>query len=226
MGWHDQPSEGVSPLPMNDWYACADKDSKIRPGSPLAVGFAVAPDSSMAAIGIAGWREDGRPHAEVAEYLPGVGWLLDRLFGIVDRRSPCCTVLDPAGPAGAFEKLLRQDRPGQGGMVTRFVTVPKDKPGPPRLMPGERLLMVTSAREYAQGCGMLVNDVIEDVFRHPDQQPLNDAAKTATSRNVAQAWVWDAPPGKEICAIQAVTLAKLGLATYGGKPVMVPFALT
>jgi hypothetical protein len=217
MGWHDKPAEGASPMPMTAWYSCADKQSAPAVSSPLALAIAVAPDKSMAAIGLAGWRDDSLPHGELVEHLPGVGWLLDRLLGIVDRQNPVCVVLDPAGPSGGFEKLLR---------ARGFVTAPKDTPEPPRLMPGQRLLMITSSRDYAQGCGMLVNAVLEDEFRHPDQKPLNDAARHGRGRNVAQAWVWDSPQGRDITPLVAVTLAHVGLATYGAKQAVAPFFLT
>jgi hypothetical protein len=225
MGWHDKVDGGVSPLPMTLWFDCADKKSAPRPGSPLALGFAVAEDGSSAAVALAGWRADGLPHGELIEHLPGSGWLLEFMFGVWERQKPCCLAFDPRGPSGAFEKLLRQDR-GPDGAKTRFVTAAKDKPGAPKLMPGDRLLMVLTVQEAAQGCGMLTNAVIEGKFRHPDQRPLNDAAKDARKRNVAQAWVWDSPDGKDITAIQAVTWAQLGLATYGAKAVPQPFAFT
>ena len=225
MGWHDKVDSGSSPLPMTRWYECADKNSAPRPGSPLAIAFAVAPDGSSAAVALAGWRHDGLPHGELIEHLPGTGWLLDFVLGVADRNNPCCVVLDPMGPSGAFEKLLRQDR-GPDGNKTRFVTVPKDHPGPPKLMPGDRVMMITSAREVAQACGMLTNAVVDGTFRHPDQRPLNDAAQDARQRNVAQAWAWDSPQNKDITPIVAVTLAQLGLATFGAKQPLTPFVLT
>jgi hypothetical protein len=225
LGWHDKVDGGTSPLPMTRWYECADKKSTPRAGSSLAIGFAVADDGASAAVALAGWRADGLPHGELIEHLPGTGWLLDFILGVWARQGPCCLALDPKGPSGAFEKLLRQDR-GPDGAKTRFVTPPKDKPGPPKLMPGDRLMMVMSAQEAAQACGMLTNAVINATFRHPDQKPLNDAAKDARKRNVAQAWVWDSLAKKDITPIQAVTWAQLGLATFGAKPALTPFALT
>jgi hypothetical protein len=225
MGWHDDVEGGSTPMPMTKWYDCADKTSAPHAGSPLAIAFAVELDGSAAAVGLAGWRADGLPHGELVEYLPGTDWLLEFLLGVAGRQNPCCTVMDPMGPSGALEKLLRQER-GPAGAKTSFVTAPKDKPGPPTLMPGQRLLMVTSAREVAQAAGMLVNAVVADRFRHLDQQPVNDAAKDARKRNVAQAWTWDSPDGKPIAPIQAVTLAQLGLATYGARQPLTPFAMT
>jgi hypothetical protein len=225
MGWHDRVDGAQSPLGTIDWFKCADRKSTPRAGSPLALAFAVSPDGATAAVALAGWRQDGLPHGELIEHLPGTGWLLDFLLGVWERQQPCCLVMDPMGPSGAFEKILRQDR-GDPWAVTRFVTAPKDTPGPPKLMPGDRLLMVTSSREVAQGSGMLANAVKEGTFRHPDQKPLNDAARDVRKRNVAQAWAFDSPDGKDITPVCAVMLAQLGLATYGAKTPLAPFVLT
>ena len=226
MGWHDDVEGGSTPMPMTKWYECADPLSTPRAGSPLALAFAVRPDGSSAAVALAGWRPDGLPHGELVEHLPGTGWLLEFLLGVWERNSPCCLVMDPMGPSGAFEKLLRQER-GPAGAKTCFVTAPKDKPGPPKLMPGQRLLMVTSAREVAQAAGMIVNAVSDTRLRHTDQQPVNDAAKNARKRNVAQAWTWDSPDDKDdITPVQAFTLAQLGLATYGARQSLTPFVMS
>ena len=225
MGWHDRVDGAQSPLNQVDWFKCADRKSTPRLGSPLALAFAVSPDGATAAVGLAGWRQDGLPHGELIEHLPGTGWLLEFLLGVWERQHPCCLVMDPMGPSGAFEKQLRQDR-GPDGAKTRFVTAAKDKPGKPALMPGDRLLMITSSREVAQGSGMLANAVQEGTFRHPDQKPLNDAARDVRKRNVAQAWAFDSPDGKDITPINAVMLAQLGLATYGAKTGLTPFVLT
>ena len=225
MGWHDRVDGAQSPLSAINWAKCADRASTPRVGSPLALAFAVSPDGATAAVAIGGWRADGLPHGELIEHLPGTGWLLEFLFGVWDRQKPCCLVMDPMGPSGAFEKQLRQER-GEAWDKTRFVTVPKDKPEQPKLMPGDRLLMIASSREVAQGSGMLANAVKEGTFRHPDQAPLNEAARDARKRPVAQAWAFDSPTGKDITPVCAVMLAQLGLATFGAKPALTPFVLT
>jgi hypothetical protein len=212
MGWHDHPTDGTSPMPLSSWLACADPQSAVRAGSPLAVAIDVAPDSSMAAIAVAGWRDDDLPHGELAEHLPGTGWLMDRLLGICGRRHPCVVALDPAGPAGAFEKHLRN---------AGFVTAAPDKPTPL----GAQRLHLLSARDYAQACGALANAAANGAFRHPDQKPLNDAAEAARSRNVAQAWAWDST-GADITPLVSVTLAIQGLSVFGKKTPPAPFLLT
>lgn len=215
MGWHERPRAGASPMSMTMWYsACADKESRVAEGSPVAVGIGLARDRSLAAVGLAGWRADGLPHGELIEYLPGTGWVLDFVLGVAARNNPCATVLDPSGPAGAFEKPLR---------LNKFITCSKNSPDPPRLVEGQRLLMTASTQEVAQACGMITDRVNEGQFRHPDQVPLNRAADGARGRPVGQAWAWDENTDP---AMVAVTLALLGLATYGAKRAPTPFFLT
>lgn len=234
MGWWDDPATGGRPMNLNDWYERGDKGSTPDSDSLLALAIDVAPDASVAAIALAGWVKDPAPdplrgedmplaqrwdaehlvHVELVEHLPGTAWLMDRLMGIVDRQKPCVVVIDPAGAAGAFEKQLRHE-----GFVTRA----KDEPNP-RLMPGERLMLVASSRDYAQGCGALVAAVASGRLRHPDQSPLNVAAEAGRSRDVAQAWAWDSEQGQDITPLVAVTLAKLGLDVYGKRAKPTPFA--
>ena len=223
MGWHEMARAGASPIPMTMWYGCGDKNSRIT--SRIAAAFAVTKDKSMAAIAVAGWRADGLPHAEIVEHLPGTGWLYDRLTGICDRQDPCCVVMDPRGPSGGFERQLRLGQERGGQRVNVFVTVPKNDQGEPRLMPGQRVLQIVSAMEDAQACNALADRVLELRLRHPDQGPLNQAVRDARSRPVGQSWAWDEDTGRDVSPVKAVTLALFGLATYGAKQPLTPFAL-
>jgi hypothetical protein len=224
MGWWDDPLEGGRPMSVTDWYDRADKESVPDRDFFISLAFDVAPDSSMAAIAIAGWRADpddpDNPnpmmnHVELVRHLPGTGWLMDELLGLADRNKPYVVVFDPASPAGAFEKELRH---------AGFVTKPKD--APPKLMPGERLMLPVASRDYAQACGAFVNDVANGGLIHPDQAPLNLAAENGRSRPIAHAWGWDSEGGYDITPLVAVTLAKCGLDTYGRHRRPKPFFLT
>lgn len=221
MGWHEAVRAGQSPIPMTLWYnPCADRDSRVA--SRIALGIAVAKDKSAAAIGLAGWRSDGLPHGELVEHLPGTGWLMDRLLGVVDRQDPCCVVMDPRGPSGGFERQLR---------LHGFRTVAKDPSNawtvnrPPPVADGNHILMVVSSVEDAQASNALADRVLEGTFRHPDQRPLNEAVRDALARPVGQSWAWDEDTGKDISPVKAVSLALMGLATYGAKADLAPFAL-
>ncbi|HEY5985588.1 MAG TPA: terminase family protein [Streptosporangiaceae bacterium] len=178
------------------WKARADRGSRIA--GRVALGFAVAPDRSSAAIAAAGRRLDGLGHGELVDHRDGTGWLVGRLLELAGRWDPCVLVMNPAGAAGAFEKPLLEHR---------FST----RPGP-----GERRLMVTGMREYAQACGALADDVVNGTWRHLGQQPLDDAAGSAGTRPLADAWAWSwKHSAADISPLEAVTLARHGFAAHG-----------
>jgi hypothetical protein len=210
MGWWDQGEEGAAPLSPQLWRQLGGS----RPGMApvVAVGVDISPDSAVSAIGIATWRDDGKPHVELVEHLPGTGWVLDRLMGITERRNPVAVVLNPSGPAGAFEQHLRN---------RGFITLADDKPTPF----GKHRLVLTTSRAYAQSCGDFTNMVTNQELGHPSQVPLNSAVEGARSRPVAQAWAWDAAPGYDITPLVSVTLALHGLVTFGDKKPPQPFFL-
>jgi hypothetical protein len=196
MGWWDDPAEGVAPISAAEWAARADPGSQIA--GVVAFGFAVAPGGSSAAVAVAGRRLDGLGHGELVEHRPGTAWLVGRLAELAERHQPCAVVMNPAGMAAAFEK----DLTGAGF--------------DPKPAPGQRRLLLASAREYAGACGSLAEDVRNDRFRHLGQQPLDDAVAGVRTRELADrwAWSWKNSPA-DIGPLEALTLARLGFATYG-----------
>jgi hypothetical protein len=212
MGWHDEPLEGTSPFVSQQWAACEDASSQIE--GRVAVAFDVRPDSSAAVIAAAGRRADGLSHAELvscelgSEVLIGAGtaWLLDRVVEVYDRNDACVLTLDPAGPAGAFEKELLSE-------VRGFVKV-TDPDDPVPL--GKRRLQLVTSRDYAQACGALSIDVKNLRFRHLGQAPLDMAASSVRKKALAGAFKWDpAESSADIMPMVAVTLARHGYATFG-----------
>lgn len=159
--------------------------------------MAVLRDRSMAAIGSAG-RVDGLSHVDVLDHRAGTGWIVDRASELYDEAGACALVLDPSGPAGALEKDL---------MELGFSTSPG---------PGERRLVIVTAREYAQACGALVDDIVNDRLRHRDRPELNAAARGARTRPLADAYAWSRKDSSvDISPLEVVTLARHGYATHG-----------
>lgn len=199
MGWWDDPVEGVSPISEAQWKSCLDKKSKVD--GVVAVAFDVAMDRSTSAVGIVGYRKDGLTHGEVVEHRPGTGWLADRLDEIADRNETCVLVLDPSSPAGSLEKELNNR-----GWSTKPVA-------------GQRQLMLVGARDYAQACGALADEINDNQFRHIGQKPLDDAADGVRTRQLADAWAWARKDSSaDITPLIAVTLARHGLLAYGNAP--------
>lgn len=196
MGWWDDPVANASPITPDAWSACVDKDS--RPEDPVAFAVDVTPDRSRTAIAITGRRADGLYHGELAYHQDGTGWVVDQLVDSARRVGMCALTLDPSGPAGSLVAEL-QER----GFST--------DPGP-----NEWRLHLVSAREHAQACGALADDVTNDRWRHPGQSPLLQAVDGAVTRDLADAWAWSRRnSGVDISPLVAVTLARLAFTMYG-----------
>jgi hypothetical protein len=188
------------------WVSCADPGSRIE--GPVALAFAVASDESPWAgtwsIAVSGRRADGLGHGELTDPpVQGTAGLVNRLAELAERHDACVLVMNPAGAAGAFQKELS----GRG-----FAVVAPGK-GPPA---GKRRLQVVGAREYAQACGALAQDVANGRWRHLGQGPLDDAARGAKTRGLADAWAWSwRGAAAPVSPLEAVTLAQHGFMTHG-----------
>lgn len=201
MGWWDDPGEDAHPFPVDEWTKRVDLEA-ARPKRP-ALAVAITLDRSMSAIGSAG-RVDDLSHVDVLDHRAGTGWTVDRIVELYDEVDACVLVLDPSGPAGALEKdLTEKDATGQA----KFSTKPEN---------GERRLQIVSAREYAQGCGALVDDTDNNAIRHRGRPELNAAAKGVRTRTLADAYVWSRKDSSaDVTPLEVVTLARIGFATHG-----------
>jgi hypothetical protein len=177
----------------------AGEDPRPAMVGPVALAFSVAPGGSGAAIAAAGRRVDGLGCGELVEPpRPGTAWLMGRLLELVAKWDPVVLVVNPVGAAGDFEKDL-----AERGFST--------KPGP-----GQRRLQLVGPREYAQACGAFARDVVNGVWKHPPQPPLDDAAAGAGTRPLADAWAWAWKNSTaDISPLEAVTLARHGFMTHG-----------
>lgn len=201
MGWWDDPAEDPHPFPADEWTGRVDTAAPRPAGPALAV--AVTRDRAMSAIGSAG-RVDDRSHVDVLDHRAGTGHLVARLVELYDEVGACALVLDPAGPAGALEKdLTAADEAGNVPFSTKPVA-------------DERRLVLISAREYAQACGALVDDVVNDRIRHRDRAELLTAVRAVRTRPLADAYAWsrkDSPV--DISPLEGITLARHGFALHG-----------
>lgn len=187
---------------LGNWGGCADPASRVR--DPVALAFSVKPDGSSSSVAVGGRRADGLGHGELTDPpRPGTAGLVDRVCELADKWDPCVTVMNPAGAAGAFQKEL---------IERGFVVVSADSAVPP----GKRRLQVVGAREYAQACGALTDDVKNGRWRHLGQKPLDDAVPGARTRPLAdlRAWSWSLSTA-DIGPLEAVTLARHGFMTFG-----------
>ena len=72
------------------------------------------------------------------------------------------------------------------------------------------------AREYAQACGALAQDVVNGRWRHLGQGPLDAAVGGARTRPLMDAWAWSWSRSRaDIAPLEAVTLARHGFMSFG-----------
>jgi hypothetical protein len=72
---------------------------------------------------------------------------------------------------------------------------------------GVKVQKVTAA-EHAQACGLMLDLVAEGGLRHLGSLELADAIKGASSRNLADGWVWSRKSSRtDISPLVAATLA-------------------
>jgi hypothetical protein len=198
----DQSAKRTRLADLSKWDDRADARSQFA--GPAALAFAVSPDASSVSIAVGGRRPDGLGHGELTEPpRHGTAGLVDRLEYLWLEHGACVLVMNAAGAAPAFHKELAE---------RGWVVVPAGKPVPP----GKRRLQVTGPKEYAQACGALTQDVVNDRWRHLGQGPLDTAVRGVRTRPLAEAWAWSwSASADDIGPLEAVTLARHGFMTHG-----------
>jgi hypothetical protein len=172
--------KGTDPIPLDDWAACADPDSRFGPGA-TALAVHVTADQRIAYLAGVGLREDGLIHVEVLTPA-GVSTsrVVDELARLAQKRN-ASVWLDPGSHAGALIPDIEK-----AGVTVNPVTLQK----------------------LAQGCGMVINDVTTKALRHLGQDVLDEAVRTAGVRITArESWTWSGP---NVAPLSAVTLALFG----------------
>jgi hypothetical protein len=97
-GWHED-AEGASTgtITVILWDSRKDPHSAIAGERVISVD--VAPDGASAAIGGAGYREDGDVHLALVDHRAGVSWAVPRALALMERDDVAALVLDPGSPA-------------------------------------------------------------------------------------------------------------------------------
>lgn len=175
---------GSSIIPANHWSACRDLKSTVEAGR---IALAVGDGGSVAAIALAGERDDGSLHLEVVRHAAGTGWVVEAALAGTATYGPL--LVDPKSPTMA---LLAD-------LVKAGVEVEELAPG-----------------DVTKACAELQLDVKECRARHLDQQELNDAVAGVAIRPVGEAWVFSAKASTvDVSPLLAVTLAAHGARVAG-----------
>ena len=194
MGWHDQPMLEDAPLVSREmWAELADPESTIS--GRVSFGLYVNRLQTHAAIGVAGYREDGKIHVGIVpaarggmqDSLPGVTWIAPRMKQLTDDFKPLCWVID--------------DRSAAGSLIPEMTAL------------GLQVDNVT-VQDVARSSMGLHAKITEGSIAHRGAKPLADSVTAGKMRDLADGWAWDRKDHKhDIVQLMAITLAVHGLAT-------------
>lgn len=194
LGWHDKPAVEDGPLISRDMWS-ALRDQKSAPGARLAFGVYVNKLQTASAIGVAGYREDGKIHVGIVPAardgqvasLPGIGWIPKRMKELKDSWRPCGWGIDDRSAAGSLLPEITK----QGIEIEN-----------------------ATAGDVARACMAIYTMVKEDGLRHQGGKPLADSVTAGIMRDLADGWAWERKDVKsDIVQLMAVTLAVHGLVT-------------
>lgn len=193
------PAAGVGLITPAQWSALTD--TRSTPKDPVSFGVYLGRGRATAAIGVAGYRADGKIHVGIipavsgrndVESLPGTSWIAPRVKELRDKWRPCAVVIDEKSEAGA----LIED------IVALGVTVEK-----------------TTATSMANACVKFLAAVNEGQIRHRGAIDLQASVCAGKPRDLLDSWAWDRKDrSSDITQLVAVTLALHGLITHGRQP--------
>ena len=203
--WPDPDDIAGRPISPEAWAALADPDS--TPRDPVCFAVDVSPDRARAAIAVAGFRQDGKPHLEVVEHKRGTGWVVEKAQSVLAKHPSVGIVLDASGQGAAllpeFQKAgieLRDDKSGRGDLI------------------------LVNASEHAQACGIIFDAVEQEMLAHLGTPELQSAIAGAVKRPLGDRWAWSRKDSTvDISPLVSITLALWGLQTFGapGTPQVV-----
>lgn len=189
--WSESRSHAV--IDPVSWSEVADEASVAV--DRLTLGVDVAPDQSMASIGVAGQRADGLWHVELVDQRPGTAWIVPLVVGILEKNPVRAVVIDGASPAAALLEAFK----------------------------GEKVApLTTGVRDMAAACQLLFTGVHESQLRHVGQPQLDAALNSAGKRLVmnGDGWAWSRrSSSSDITALVAATLALWGAQQIEAAPV-------
>jgi hypothetical protein len=188
------PARGGGLISPDQWSALADGQSE--PKDPVSFGVYVS-RSGSAAIGVAGYRADGKIHVGVVPQIagsrdgtmPGLGWIPPRIKELRDKWKPCAVVIDERSEAGALIEEIQ----------ALNVTVE-----------------TTTATKMANACVKFLAAVDEGQLRHRGTAELQASVCAGKPRDLLDSWAWDRKDrNSDIAQLVAVTLALHGLMVNG-----------
>jgi hypothetical protein len=188
--WPDVSPDAGTVIPLDLWRSLVDMDA--RTVGPVVFAADVTPSRSYASIGVAGRREDGRFHVDVADRRAGTDWVAERLRELTGKWPTLAVVCDSVGPAASLVPEIKQ-----AGVNVETLTT----------------------GDYADGCHRLFDAATRKRLSHAGDPQLDSALKAASQRQVGERWLWDRKAAGDISPLVAVTQA---LGRLSAQPVAKP----
>lgn len=159
--------EQLRPAVFQGWDNCADPESRIADGSPVAFAVDVSWNRSTAWVAVAGRRDDGVPHVEVAHAASGTDWVTLWLAERVRRWNAVAVAVQSSGAPAA-------------SLVDELTA---------RLPPG--LLTQMSGMDMGRAAGLTADAASAGSMRHLGDPQLRQAVAEASPRTLGDSWVID-----------------------------------
>lgn len=155
----------------------------------LTIAIDVPPERTVASVGFAGQRADGRWHVELDDERKGVDWVIPWVKDRVAKNRMHAVVVDEL--SGLVEK--KRDR---------YYLIGTD-------------ILVTLAgaegRDMAIACAKFYDGVMDKSLRHIDQPQVNVALSVARKRPLQGGWAWNRKDvASDITPVVSMTLALWG----------------
>lgn len=189
------PAVGAGLISPQEWAALTD--TRSTPKDPVSFGLYIG-RSGTAAIGVAGYRADGKIHVGIVPAvsgstetttMPGTRWIAPRIAELHDKWRPCAVVIDEKSEAGALIEEVQ----------ALGVAVEK-----------------TTATTMANACVRFLSAVNEGEIRHRGAVDLQASVCAGKARDLLDSWAWDRKDrSSDITQLVAVTLALHGLMVNG-----------
>lgn len=169
------------------WSLIADPASMAIERLTLAID--VPPERSVASVGLAGQRADGRWHVELDEQRKGVDWVVPWVVSRAEKNRLHAVVVD------TFSGLVEQRR-GRNYLLGSDVEV---------------TLAGAEGRDMADASAKFFDSVVDGSLRHTDQPQVNVALSVARKRPIGAGWGWNRKDAaSDISPVVAETLALWG----------------
>jgi hypothetical protein len=178
------PTDGdmATIIPLEQWDALADPASRIAGRAVFALD--VSPDRKWATFGVAGRRDDGVIHIEVAERRPGTSWVVPVAVEMFAKNGQPIRV-EKGGPAGSLVTQLQE-----AGVEVEEV----------------------STADHARATGQFIDAALSGGLAHLGGQSLRSAVVAASLRASGDAELWSRRSSKmDITPLVATTLAVGGV---------------